>query len=259
MSSPTSNANGPATASQPEADKQFWAGEWVNNKASGMEHPNAPTWANDRDRMLLDFLRPYLPERGTIAELGCGSARLLARIGLERPGVKLIAVDYEESALSLVAESSRVYGVPIDTKLDDVTNLSFANESFDMVLSGGLLEHFDDPRPALREMVRTLKPGGTFYAAVVPRKWFSIHRPLHRWLGPQVQRTTYNAYMYAQWLREAGMTEVLPLTKGVYPPLFHHLPPGPRRVIERTLRPLDGSWLADRLGYFFVLGARKPK
>ncbi len=253
----TPNTAPSSSTNQPDQDKDFWAGQWSANQSTGIEHPDAPTWANDRDRMLLDFLRPYLPARGTIAELGCGSARLLARIGLERPDLRLVAVDYEETAIDLVQESSKAYGVPIETKLDDVTALSFADNSFDMVLSGGLLEHFKDPRPALREMVRTLKPGGSFYASVVPRKWFSLHRPLHRWLGPQVYRTTYSAYQYAQWLRELGMTDVLPLTKGVYPPLFYHLPPRPRRAIERTLRPLDGSWLADRLGYFFVLGARK--
>lgn len=259
MSSPTSDSDPMAPESQPEADKDFWASQWLSGLATGIEGPNAPTWANDRDRMLVDFLRPYLPASGTVAEMGCGSGRLLARIGLERPQLKLLGVDYEASALNLVKEKSRAYGVPIETKLDDVNNLSFADESFDMVLSGGLLEHFVDPTRALREMVRTLKPGGTFYASVVPRKLFSLHRPLHRWLGPQVQRTKYNAYMYAQWLRDAGMIDVVPLTKGVYPPLFHHLPPGPRRFIERTLRPLDGSWLADRLGYFFVLAARKPR
>lgn len=245
-----------AHTAQPEEDREFWAGQWT---AMGIEAPDAPTWFNDRDRMLLDFIRPYLPSSGTVAELGCGSARLLARIGLERPDLDLVAVDYEASALDLVRASSHVYGVPIATTLDDVNALSFADASFDMVLSGGLLEHFADPTKALGEMVRTLKPGGTFYAAVVPRKLFSLHRPLHRWRGPQVFRTTYDAYWYADRLRALGMQDVVPLTKGVYPPLFHHLPAAPRRAIERTLRPLDGSWIADRLGYFFVLAGRKPR
>ena len=53
------------------------------------------------------------------------------------------------------------------------------------------------------------------------------------------------------------MVDVMPLSKRLYPPLFHHLPAAPRRAIERVGRRFDGSWLADRLG-FFVLGARKP-
>ena len=246
-------------ANQPEDDRKFWGGQWASALEAGIESPDEPTWFNERDKMLLDFIRPYLPTSGTVAELGCGSARLLARIGLERPNLKLIAVDYEESAIRLVQASARVYGVKIDTSLDDVNALKFKDNEFEMVLSGGLLEHFVDPRPALREMVRTLKPGGTFYAAIVHRKLFSLHRPLHRVLGPQVHRTTYNSHHYAGWLRELGMVDVVPLSKGMYPPLFHHLPSSLRLPIERAGRKLDGTWLADQLGYFFVLGARKPQ
>lgn len=244
---------------QPGEDRNYWGGQWVISASTGIEPPDAPTWFNERDKMLMDFIRPYLPSSGTVAELGCGSARLLARIGLERPNLKLTAVDYEEEALNLVQVSARSYGVTIESRLDDVTQLKFPDSSFDMVLSGGLLEHFPDPTPALREMVRTVKPGGTFYAAVVPRKLFSLHRPLHRILGPQVSRTSTKGNKYAQWLRELGMVEVVSLSKGLYPPLFHHLPAALRRPIERVGRKFDGSWLADRLGYFFVLGARKPK
>lgn len=255
-SSSSQNAN--TQVNQPSDDREYWDGQWTAAAASGIEPPDAPTWFNDRDKMLMDFIRPYLPSSGTIAELGCGSARLLARIGLERPDLKLIAVDYEEEAIKLVEVSARAYGVKIETALDDVNHLKFPDNGFDMVLSGGLLEHFVDPKPALSEMVRTLKPGGTFYAAIVPRKLFSLHRPMHRILGPQVYRTKYDAYMYAQWLRDLGMIDVVPVTKGFYPPLFHHLPAAPRRLIERFGRKFDGSWLTDHIGYFFVLAARKP-
>src|SRR5436853_7517304 len=83
---------------QPDADRNYWGGQWVSSAQTGIETPDAPTWFNERDRMLMDFIRPYLPASGTVAELGCGSARLLARIGLERPNLKLIAVDHEEDA-----------------------------------------------------------------------------------------------------------------------------------------------------------------
>lgn len=246
------------SAGQPEGDRAFWADAWRTDRAAGSDSPDAATWANEVAEMHMEFVRPYMPSEGTVAELGCGSARLLARIGRERPGLRLVAVDYERTAVELAQASARTFGVTIETHLDDVNDLDFPDESFDMVLSGGLLEHFPDPKPALEEMVRALKPGGSFYAGVVPRKWFSLHRPMHRWRGPQVYRTTHSAYDYAQWLRELGMVDVVPLTRGVYPPLFHHLPPSPRRAIERRCRRLDGTRIADRLGYFFVVGARKP-
>jgi SAM-dependent methyltransferase len=248
---------GGATVHQPDADKEFWAKNW-SAFANTIGSPSAPTWANDRDQMLLDFVLPYVPPSGTVAELGCGSARLLARIGLARPHLKLVAVDYESKALELAKETAGVYGVAIDTYMDDVNHLRFADESFDLVLSGGLLEHFADPRPALSEMVRTLKPDGAFLATVVPRKIFSFHRPLHSILGPQVYRTSYSANRYVHWLRQLGLQSVASRSKGFYPPLFHHLPARPRRAVERAFRSFDGTWLADWLGYFFVVTGRKP-
>ena len=242
--------------SQPEQDKTFWESQWTSHHVAG---PEAETWLNDLHGVLLDFVRPYLPPPGgTIAEIGCGSGQLLATIGRERPDLKLIGIDYESSALSQVAETARVYGVNIETKLDDVNSMSVPDQTFDMVTSGGLLEHLPDPMPALREMVRTLKPGGTFYAGVVPRKWFSLHRPLHRWLGPSVYRTSYNGALFAKWLREAGLTDVVHVSSGAYPPLFHHLPTAPRRLILNLFRRLDGTRFADLFGYSFLLAGRKP-
>jgi ubiquinone/menaquinone biosynthesis C-methylase UbiE len=207
--------------------------------------------------MLMEFIVPYLPPAGTVAELGCGSGRLLARIGRERQHLKLIAIDYDSEALELAHKSANIAGVSVETRLGDVNCLKFDNDSFDMVVSGGLLEHFVDPRPVLAEMVRVLKPGGSFFGIVVPRKLFSFHRPLQRILGPKVYRSSYDANAYARWLEELGLSEVLPLSKGFYPPLFQRFPPSPRRAIERAFRRLDGTWLADRWGYFFIVAGRK--
>jgi SAM-dependent methyltransferase len=244
-------------ATQPTEDRHFWDEEWRKATVRGPGHPDAPTWQNEVDERLLDFLRPYLPASGLVAELGCGSGRLLARIGRTRP-VSLVAVDYAVDAMPLVEQSARTFGVPIQRVLSDVTRLGIADASFDLILSGGLLEHLDDPRPALAEMLRTLKPGGAVFATVVPRRWFFFHRPLHRWLGPQVHRTGYEQGQYAAWLRELGAVDVVTEGKGFYPPLFHHLPTRSRRFIERCFRPFDGTWLAAKLGYFFVFAARRP-
>lgn len=74
----------------------------------------------------------------------------------------------------------------------------------------------EDPKPALAEMVRMLKPGAAPFAVVIPRKWFSQHRPMYRWLDRQLFRTRYGRRRYATWLKELGCVDVVTECKGLY-------------------------------------------
>lgn len=51
-----------------------------------------------------------------------------------------------------------------EVQYQDVTSLSFADASLDLVLSGDVLEHLPDPRLALREFARVLRDEGTLIA-----------------------------------------------------------------------------------------------
>lgn len=53
------------------------------------------------------------------------------------------------------------YGASVDgVRNEDLQALSFADESFDVVLSSDVLEHMPEPYLAHREIHRVLKPGG---------------------------------------------------------------------------------------------------
>lgn len=52
----------------------------------------------------------------------------------------------------------------------DATRLPFADDSFDLVLTSEVLEHVQDDVAALREMVRVIRPGGTF-SCTAPSEW----------------------------------------------------------------------------------------
>lgn len=49
---------------------------------------------------------------------------------------------------------------------DDVDHLPFADERFGLVVSLGLLEHVDEPKPAIDELRRVLRPGGQLLLTV---------------------------------------------------------------------------------------------
>lgn len=51
----------------------------------------------------------------------------------------------------------------------DITNLTYPDNSLDLIVSSDVLEHVPDADAAFRESVRTLKPGGSHLFTVPPR------------------------------------------------------------------------------------------
>jgi SAM-dependent methyltransferase len=232
-----------------------WDAVWSESSASGGLPFDAPVLENQIDRGKIEFILPLLPERGMAVEVGCGSARLLARLGLTRP-YELTAVDTSAEALRSAEQTSQRAGVPIRLVRADAELLPFAEGTFDVVLSGGLLEHFREPEKVLREMVRVLKPGGVFYADVVPRK-FSLYRIREawrmvrsEWLLPGVFETTFGGAYYRKQLSELGCDGIVVEYRGVYPPYW-------TMKFLRFTSVFDGTFVARLFGWHFMVRARK--
>lgn len=208
------------------------------------------------------YLRPLLPAAGTAIEVGAGSGRLLIRLGLERP-YRLVALDYAVYAMRAVRENARRAAREVRLALGDARRLPFADRSVDLVLSGGLLEHFRDPAPVLAEMARILRPGGLFYADIVPRK-VSLYRWAERarmeWsehMAEGIYESDLTKGAWARLIRGTGLQDVRVISAGVYPP--YTLPRYERLTWKYAsfIRSLDGTLIADALGWFFMVTARK--
>ena len=168
----------------------------------------------------------------------------------------LYGLDSSDEALRVARQTSRLLETPITCVSAEGERLPFADDSFDLVLSGGLLEHFPDPRAVMSEMVRVLRPGGVFYADVVPRK-FSIYRFREgwrmmrtEWMLPGVYESTFGRAYYQRLLADLGCSEIRSESCGVYPAA------NPARIWSMT-RFLDGTFLADWFGWYFMIAGRK--
>ena len=96
----------------------------------------------------------------SILDVGSGSGQILRHV-LRQSGddVRIVACDLSPNMLHrarLRLKSDRPQFVAADMK-----NLPFADESFDCITCGWVIEHLPDPRPGLREMLRVLQPGGS--------------------------------------------------------------------------------------------------
>lgn len=116
--------------------------------------------ANLRFEMLATHIRKNFPALGNsrVLELGFGSpiSRMLRQAGQYTPSF------YSKEG---VPGQDRGDGVV----QEDIMNLSFADETLDLIVSSDVLEHVPDLEKAFRETARVLKPGGIHVFTVPPR------------------------------------------------------------------------------------------
>ena len=93
-----------------------------------------------------------------VLEIGCGLGTDGARFA--RAGAAYTGVDLTEAAVSLARRRFELEGLAGDFRVADAERLDFADASFDLVYSHGVLHHTPDTAAAVREVHRVLKPGG---------------------------------------------------------------------------------------------------
>ncbi len=109
---------------------------------------------------------PWMPEvmgfrefaGARLLEVGCGMGTDLLQFA--RGGARVTGVDLTPRSIEISRQHLAVYGVSGDLAISDCENLPFADESFDVVYSNGVLHHTPDTAGAVREVHRVLRPGG---------------------------------------------------------------------------------------------------
>jgi len=109
---------------------------------------------------------------------GFGTA-VLSRAGARR----VVAVDISERALEHTARHCAELR-NVETLRADVTHLPFDDETFDVVVSSETVEHVADWTTGFAELIRVMKPEGTFDVSMPNRPVFSAFRlgsasPMH--------------------------------------------------------------------------------
>jgi len=105
---------------------------------------------------VIDF--PRWRDRDVI-EVGCGLGT--DAINFARHGARYTGVDLTEASIALVEKRFALEGLPAGLRVADAEALPFADESFDLFYSHGVLHHTPDTQRAIDEAHRVLRPGGT--------------------------------------------------------------------------------------------------
>jgi SAM-dependent methyltransferase len=124
-------------------------------------------------KRLLDEVRH--PDGGRVLDLGCQYGLMTTL--LDRPGHFVVATDLNPESLKSMRRLSRQLALV----RADARALSFHPNSFDLINFTEVLEHLSDPRAALEEIMRVLRPGGVFILTTDNRHgllWSDLVNPL---------------------------------------------------------------------------------
>jgi len=122
------------------------------------------------------FLLPHLRAGMTLLDCGCGPGTIT--IGLAdavAPG-EVVGIDIETHQFSTAMEYTKKTGLSnIRFQTGDISDLQFADESFDIVFTNAVLMYLSNPASAVREIFRVLKPGGVLGARDVINDRFIVN------------------------------------------------------------------------------------
>lgn len=130
---------------------------------------------------------------GPIVDLGCGAGLVLRRLSRDFPNVPVIGVDVSrpmlEEAMAQVRENAEV----ADFVRAEVPTLPFNDATLGAVVAAGFVHFVEELAALLKEVARTLRPGGRFVATTYEAG--PMLEPVHRGVGlfPRGEDTLRNA------------------------------------------------------------------
>jgi SAM-dependent methyltransferase len=154
-----------------------------------------------------------LPAGSVVLDVPCGGG--VALRGL-RPGQGLtyLAADIAQAMLDRTMDAARSRGVAdqVQPRLADVGALPLAKGSVDLVVTFTGLHCFPDPRGAVAEMARVLRPGGVVTGSMLATDTGARYEPLRRagrrahLLGPMCSRADVVRWFAADGVPDVGVT-----------------------------------------------------
>jgi 2-polyprenyl-3-methyl-5-hydroxy-6-metoxy-1,4-benzoquinol methylase len=141
-------------------------------------------------------------------DLGCGDGKFARLVKAACPGVTIHGCDVSDVALSRSEGLDRSYTLDLDTD-----PLPEPGESFDVVTASEVLEHLSNPRHALAEAKRVLRPGGRLLVTV-PNvafwrfRWQALRGEVPSVTADERHLHSYNAASLGRLLESEGFRVV---------------------------------------------------
>jgi len=170
-----------------------------------------------------------------VLEIGCGRGSLSCYFS--DAGFDCTLVDLSEIFLEVAKNIFKKNNLKANFSVGDANNLDIEDNSFDIIYSIGLLEHFEDIEKPLSEQIRVLDKGGIWFGYIVPKYTDNVQKE-YEWINDllkgyhqqsqQLQvhkevvfRSDFGSKRYVPILEKLGLKNIQ--VSGVYPlPMISH-------------------------------------
>ena len=255
-------------------DKQQVSGYWNNRPCgswlAGEAAPGSPEFF-DRTELARYQREPFIGRfarfdewRGkSVLEVGCGTGSDLSMFA--RHGAHTFGLDLTQTGATLATQRLRHHNAAGFAMVADCERVPFADDTFDLVYSWGVIHHSPNTPLAAKEIVRVTKPGGRIVVMIYNRRSLVALQAylMYGLLKGKPMRST--AEIIASHLESPGTKAYTESEARAMFSTIEDVSVTPVVTVydlrigrERFLPQWMCSLVPQRLGYFMVIEGRKP-
>lgn len=159
-----------------------WRSQTYINGICGFDDVEKAVWKGE--------LQAVLNGNGGLKALDVGTGPGFLALILAEMGHKVTGVDISAGMIDRAKDNARMMNLLADFRHADAERLPFEDESFDILMNRHLLWTLPDPRGAVEEWTRVLRPGGRIVA--IDGAWFdpSLNARLRKGLSKAMTLVT---------------------------------------------------------------------
>lgn len=150
-----------------------------------------------------------VPKNAAILDVGCGGGRTVHRLATLAPEGKIVGLDYSAASVAASRETNAqgIQAERVRIEHGSVAALPFPDRTFDIVTAVETHYYWPDLSANVREVLRVLKPGGTFVLIAETYRGGPF-RLLYGIVMPLLRAAFLSDAEHRDLLTQAGFTDV---------------------------------------------------
>lgn len=160
-------------------------------------YDNLESFNNKANKEMTRICASHLEDQDKVLECACGTGIITSVMA---PNCRqIVATDFSPNMLDEARKKLRGRN-NVFFEEGDITNLKYADNSFDKAVAGNVIHLLDEPRKAVEELKRVVKPGGLI---IIPTYMCDGNRLVNSMKS--VFKRTFNEESYRRFWNDMGL------------------------------------------------------